>query len=71
MVPSSVVHTGVKSFGCENSTTQLIADPIVEPDFAFGRLGFEIWGGIANLQRHGNPPSFVTDLGVRKLFAPT
>ena len=22
-VPSSVVHTGVKSFGCENSTPQL------------------------------------------------
>ena len=22
MVPSSVVHTGVKSFGCENSTAQ-------------------------------------------------
>ena len=24
MVPSSVVHTGVKSFGCENSTAQLV-----------------------------------------------
>src|SRR5690349_20334278 len=24
IVPSSVVHTGVKSFGCENSTTQLL-----------------------------------------------
>ena len=24
MVPSSVVQTGVKSFGCENSTTQLL-----------------------------------------------
>src|SRR6516225_1616219 len=24
IVPSSVVHTGVKSFGCENSTVQLL-----------------------------------------------
>jgi hypothetical protein len=23
MTPSSVVHTGVKSFGCENKTAQL------------------------------------------------
>jgi hypothetical protein len=28
----------------------------VELDFAFGRLGFEIRCGVANLQRHGNLP---------------
>src|SRR5262249_45286009 len=33
-----------------------IADPVVEADFAFGRFGFEIRGGIANCQSHGKPP---------------
>jgi hypothetical protein len=28
----------------------------MKPDFALGRLGFEIRGRIADLQRHGTPP---------------
>ena len=33
MYPSSVVHTGVKSFGCENSTAQeFSAVPLFAPD---------------------------------------
>ena len=32
----------------------IVADPVVEVDFAFRRFGFEIRGDIANLERHGN-----------------
>jgi hypothetical protein len=34
-----------------------VADPVVEVDFTFRCLGFEVWGSVANLQRHGKPPS--------------
>jgi hypothetical protein len=34
-----------------------VSDPIVEVDFAFRGLGFEIRGDIADVQRHDNPPS--------------
>ncbi len=53
MVPSSVVHTGVKSFGCENKTPR-IAEPFVEIDPAFGGVGVEIGRGIADAQGHGS-----------------
>ena len=42
MYPSSVVQTGVKSFGCENITAHESPEPLMETDAAFGRLGLEI-----------------------------
>ena len=45
--PSSVVHTGVKSFGWENRIPQESPEPLVEIDRALGRLGGEVGGGVA------------------------
>ncbi len=50
--PSSVVQTGVKSFGCENKSAQLLPIQSWNLTFAFGGLGFEIGGGCANLECH-------------------
>jgi hypothetical protein len=36
-----------------------VSDPIVEADFAFRGLGFEIRGDLADLQRHNSPPSLL------------
>ena len=32
----------------------VVADPVVETDLAFSRIGLEIRGGVANLERHEN-----------------
>ena len=42
MYPSSVVHTGVKSFGCENSTAPGVSYPVVEVDPALGGVHVKI-----------------------------
>jgi hypothetical protein len=31
-----------------------VADPVVKANFTFGRVGFEIRGSIANIERHEN-----------------
>ena len=46
------MHTGVKSFGCENSTAHESPIQSWKLDLAFGRLGLEVGGGVANLQSH-------------------
>ncbi len=51
-VPSSVVQTGVKSFGWENSTRPAVADPVMELDPALGGLGLEIGRGGVDLHGH-------------------
>jgi hypothetical protein len=51
MVPSSVVHTGVKSFGCEKRTPQ----ELPELDRAVGGLRLEIRHVVADDQSlHGH-----------------
>ena len=45
---------GREIFGVREQHDPIVADPVVEVDFAFRRFGFEIRGDIANLERHGN-----------------
>jgi hypothetical protein len=42
MYPSSVVQTGVKSFGMAEQYRPAVADPLVEVDRSLGGLGGEI-----------------------------
>ena len=44
------MQTGVKSFGCENSTAPAVAHPLVELDGPLGRLGREVGCLVAELQ---------------------
>ena len=53
-VPSSVVHTGVKSLGCEKSTPQLSPRPFVEVDGSLGRLGREVGSLVSESQSHAH-----------------
>ncbi len=48
---------GVKIIGVREQHRPVVADPVVEANFAFRGFGFEIRGGIANLKSHANPPS--------------
>jgi hypothetical protein len=36
----------------------------VETDLALSRFRFEIRGGVADLERHDKPPSWVPDAGI-------
>src|SRR5208282_2904996 len=42
-----------KILGVRKQHDPIIADPVVEADFAFGGFGFEIRGGVANRKSHG------------------
>ena len=57
MYPSSVVHTGVKSFGCENSTAQELPIQVVKLDAAGRGVGVEVGRRISNAQGHLKPPT--------------
>ena len=46
------MQTGVKSLGCENSTAQRVAEPVVEADRAFGGLRLEIRRRVVDLECH-------------------
>ena len=46
-----------------------VADPVMEADFAFGGLGFEIGSGIADLQRHDDT-SVAFERQINALMAP-
>jgi hypothetical protein len=48
IVPSSVVHTGVKSFGWEKSTAHLSPIHWWKSIWPFGGLGLEIGGFVAD-----------------------
>ena len=57
---SSVVHTGVKSFGCENKRDAGNCQPVVKADFTFGHIHLEIRAvsPIANVMAVSDPSSF-------------
>ena len=56
--PTSVVQTGVKSFGWLNNTPQLLAEPLVEMRMpALGAVLLEIGRDLTQLQRHAHHPS--------------
>ena len=56
------MHTGVKSFGCENRIAPAVAEVVVEVDGALGRLGGEVGGIVAKSYSH-RVASFVVVVG--------
>ena len=52
MYPSSVVHTGVKSFGWENNTPQDNPSHSWKRILPLCRVGFEVWREGTYLQCH-------------------
>ena len=55
---------GREILGVREQHHPVAADPVVETNLAFGRFRFEIGGGVADLERHDKPPSWVPDAGI-------